>query len=176
MKTTLSLLIFSLISLVTYSQDSLKITIDGVAPIVVNIEGKTASELYNKALNWVQTTYKNPESVLKSKIENESIRVDGFSSSAWFYKSMGISNYYDMEYSIEVSFKDGRYRLEFIVGQFYAKGQKVMHQPKHFFKKDGSIAKMYSDAVPSIEQTMNKLSKTFYNYVSGETSKKEDNW
>ena len=32
----------------------------GVESIVVDVDGKNASELYNKALNWVQETYKNP--------------------------------------------------------------------------------------------------------------------
>ncbi len=176
MKNSILFIAFCLSTLIAFSQDSLKVNAEGVSEIVVSIEGKTASELYGKALNWVQTTYKNPETVLKSKIENESIRVNGFSSDAWFYKSMGIKNYYDMKYTIEVSFKEGRYRLVFTVGEFTAKGASVMHKPKHFFKKDGSVAKTYSDAVPSIEETMNNLSMSFYNYVSGATAKENDNW
>lgn len=175
MKTLFSLIML-LVSVVSFSQDSLKINPEGYSSIVVSVEGKSASELYNEAINWVQTTYKNPENVLKAKIENESIRVNGFSSNAWFYKNMGMKMYYDMNYTIEVSFKDGRYKLDFTVGEFYESGKVVMHRPKHFFKKDGSVSKMYSDAVPSIEKTMNDLSMSFYNYVSGKNQEKNNDW
>ncbi|MBI9041250.1 DUF4468 domain-containing protein [Lutibacter sp.] len=155
----------------------LKLTPNGVEPIVIEVDDISTAELYNKALNWVQETYKNPNKVLKANIENEKIRIDGFASNAWWYKSMGIQNSYNMEYSIEISFKDGRYRFEYIVGQFFiAGGQKVLYDYRTFYKKDGVIRKSYVDAVPSLEQTMNELSLSFYNYVSGKTTNKEKDW
>lgn len=60
----------------------LKLTPKGVAPIVIEIDSMNASELYNKALNWVQETYKNPDEVLKANIENEKIRIDRFATNA----------------------------------------------------------------------------------------------
>ena len=155
----------------------LKLTPNGVEPIVVEVDNISTAELYKKALNWVQETYKNPDKVLKANIENEKIRIDGFASNAWWYKSMGIQNSYNMEYSIEISFKDGRYRFEYIVGQFFIDGgQKVLYDYKTFYKKDGEIRKSYVDAVPSVEQTMNELSLSFYHYVAGKTTNKEKDW
>lgn len=157
--------------------DQLKLSPNGVEPIVVEVEGLSASDLYNKAQDWVQETYKNPDKVLKANIENEKIRVNGFASNAWWFKTIGITNSMDMEYSIEVSFKDGKYRFEFTIGQFYANGgHKAMYTYSAFYKKNGEIRKTYIDAIPSLEHTMNSFSLSFYNYVNGTTEAEEDDW
>lgn len=155
----------------------LKLTPNGVEPIVVEIDSLSASKIYNKAINWVQETYKNPDKVLKANIANEKIRIDGFANGAWWYKTLGITSNMDMEYTLEISFKDGKYRFEYIIGQFFlSSGEKALYNYSTFFKKDGEIRKMYSDAIPSLELTMNELSQSFYNYVSGKTSNKDGDW
>src|SRR5690606_1935870 len=106
-------------------------------------------KIYNKAINWVQETYKNPDKVLKANITNEKIRIDGFANGAWWYKTLGITSNMDMEYTLEISFKDGKYRFEYIIGQFFlSSGEKALYNYSTFFKKDGEIRKMYSDAIP----------------------------
>lgn len=157
--------------------EQLKLTPSGVEPIVVEVDDLNASDLYKKAQNWVQETYKNPDKVLKANIENEKIRVSGFASNALWFKTLGIRHDSDMEYSIEISFKDGKYRFEFIIVQFYAKnGQQEMYNSSSFYKRNGDVRKTYIDAIPSLEQTMNSISLSFYNYVSGKTTKKNDDW
>lgn len=170
--------LFLFFNLFSYSQElpNLKLTPNGVEAIVVITDGLNASDLYKKALNWVQETYKNPDKVLKAKIENEKIRIDGFANNAWWYKSLGIRNSYDMEYSLEISFKDGKYRFEYTIGQFFADGQKVLYDFTTFFKKTGEVRSAYSDAVPSLEETMNSLSLNFYEYVTGKSKKNDDKW
>ena len=179
MKNKLLLLIALFFCLLSYSQDipKLKLTPNGVEPIIVITDSLKATDLYKKALNWVQETYKNPEKVLKAKIENEKIRIDGFAENAWYYKLLGTKNNYNMEYSIEISFKDGKYKFEYLIGQFLVDGgQKVLYDYKYFYKKSGDIKSVYTESVPSIETTMNNLSQSFYNYVIGKTTKKEDKW
>jgi len=164
---------------ISYGQEieKIKLTPQGVEPIVVQVDSLKSNEIYEKALNWVKETYKNPDKVLKANLENEKIRIDGFASNAWWYKSMGITNNYNMEYTVEISFKEGKYRFSYIIGQFYIEGgKKVLYDYKTFYKKSGEIKKSYIDAVPSLEQTMNDLSLSFYNYINGKTLKKDDNW
>jgi hypothetical protein len=173
----LSIAIFFSASSFSQEIPKLKLSPIGVEPIIVLADSIKASDLYNKSLKWVLETYKNPDKVLKAKIENEKIRIDGYTQNAWWYTSMGVRQSYNMEYSIEISFKDGKYRFEFIIGQFYIdNGQKAMFNYGSFYKKTGEIKSSYSDAVPSLEETMNSLSVSFYNYVTGKSSKKDDNW
>lgn len=178
MKIKLLLTLTILLSNLSFGQEipQLKLTPNGVEPIVVERDGLNASELYKKALNWVQETYKNPEKVLKANIENEKIRIDAFATDAWWYKSLGMRNSYNMEYTIEISFKDERYRFEYIIGQFYIDGGKVLYDYRNFYKDNGDVRKSYIDAVPSLETTMNDLSYSFYNYLSGKTAKKDNDW
>ncbi|WP_291122588.1 DUF4468 domain-containing protein, partial [Flavobacterium sp. UBA6046] len=175
----LLLTIAILLCAISYSQDfpKLKLTPNGVEPIIVNTDSLKATDLYEKALNWVQETYKNPEKVLKAKIENEKIRIDAFAENAWWYKSLGMKQNYNMAYSVEISFKDGKYKFEYIIGQFFIEGgQKVLYDYKTFYKKTGEVRSAYTDAVPSLEETMNNLSLNFYNYLTGKTTKKDDKW
>lgn len=155
----------------------LKLSQIGVEPIVVSVEGMTAEMLYNKTLNWIQETYKDPEHVLKAKIENEKIRIEAVAQDAWSYKIMGMKQTYNMIYYLEISFKDGKYKLDYQIGEFLLNnGDKVFFGWKDFYKKNGEVRNAYSDAIPSIENTMNYFSLNYFNYVSGVTTKKESNW
>lgn len=172
---TLTVLSFS--SSICQELPQLKLTPDGVEPIVVEVVSMNASEIYQKAQNWVKETYKNPDQVLKADISNEKIRIDGFSNDAWWFKSLGIKQSMDMEYTLEISFKDGKYRFEFFVGQFYVNGgKKALYSYKSFYKRSDEVRKMYSDAVPSLELTMNSLSQSLYNYVSGTAANEDNDW
>ena len=178
MKHKILLSIAILFCTISYAQDfpKLKLTPNGVEPIIVNTDSIKATILYKKALNWVQETYKNPEKVLKTKIENEKLRIDGFAENAWWYKSLGMKQNYNMEYSIEISFKDGKYKFDYKIGQFFNHGQKVLYDYTAFYKKTGEIKNAYTDAVPSLEETMNNLSLNFYNYINGRSNKKDEKW
>ncbi len=87
MKKILLLTLTILISNLSIGQEipQLKLTQNGVEPIVVEVDSLSASEIYNKAQNWVQETYKNPDKVLKANIANEKIRIDGFANGAWWF-------------------------------------------------------------------------------------------
>ncbi|MDX1278381.1 DUF4468 domain-containing protein [Oceanihabitans sediminis] len=180
MKKIILLALSVVFTTITFGQEipQLKLTPDGVEPIVVEVEGMSASEIYQKALDWVKESYKNPEEVLKAKFKGQKIRLNGYKSSAWWHKSVGYTHYMNMDYTLEISFKDGRYRFDYIIGQFYLDGgQKTLYSYDAFYrKKDGSVKRSYTDAVPSLEKTMNDLSLSFYNYVSGVALDTDDDW
>ena len=139
------------------AQTKFELLKDGVAPIVVNIDSVIAATIYKKTINWVQETYKTPKEVLKTNIENETIRVDAFKKNAWFYKSLGMKQEYDMEYSFQIDIKDNKIRLAFTPGQFWGDNQIVLYSYPTFFKSSGEIKGAYKDAKPSMEQSMNDL-------------------
>ena len=83
------------------------LTTEGIAPIVLQLEGMKAADIYKKTLNYVQETYKNPSEVLKADIINEMVRINGYKRNAWSQKlPMTPLFYYDMEYTLEIEFKD----------------------------------------------------------------------
>lgn len=81
---------------------------------VVTVEGKTAEELYTKALEWIQVSYKNPEEVQKGQIQNEYVRFQGVTSNLICVSALGMVSCYDVRYTIELKFKDGRFKFEII--------------------------------------------------------------
>jgi len=154
----------------------LKLTSNGVEPIVVNIDSISVQHCYKKTMDWINYTYKNPEIVLKAKIENEIIRIEGYRQNAWLYPSMGTNFHYDMNYVLQVDFKDGRYRLSFTPGDFYQNSdkKKVAYDYTFFFNKKGEPKKeSFVETINSFENTMNSISLDLYNYITGNT-KKED--
>jgi hypothetical protein len=149
-----------------------ELTKDGVQPIIVSIDSFNAQTIYKKTINWVKENYKNPKEVLKADIENESVRIDGFKKNAWFYKSLGMKQEYDMEYSFSIDIKDNKIRLTFTIGQFWGDNKKTAYDYTTFFKKDGELRGAYKDAKPSLEESMNELVSSLYNYIKG--NKKND--
>jgi hypothetical protein len=171
------IILLLLITVFANAQDipKLKLKPEGVEPLVFTTEGIKASELYMRSLNWIQETYKNPDFVLKAKIENEKIRFEGLAKDAWWYKLMGMKMIYDMKYVVEISFKDGKYKIDYYVGDFYlSSGKGVAIDYQDFFKKTGEPRSVYGEAIPTLEDTINNLSLSFYNYVTGVTKKQND--
>ena len=79
--------------------------------MVLEVEG-TPTELYNKAINWVNETYKNPEEVIKGKVEGDYLRLDGFKSNLTQQSALGMTYYYDVRYTVKLNFKDDRFKYE----------------------------------------------------------------
>lgn len=79
--------------------------------MVLEAEG-TSKELYQKAINWVNETYKNPEEVIKGKVEGDYLRLEGFTSNLIRANVIGTMFYYDVRYTVKLDFKDGRFKYE----------------------------------------------------------------
>ena len=91
-------------------------TKDGLTDYVVTqCEGKTQSEIYKKCIDWIAYTYKNPLSVTQAKIENEYIRIEGIRESLICDNSALYGKVCrDGKYTLEISFKDGKYKFEIL--------------------------------------------------------------
>lgn len=178
-----TILLFALItSTVLFSQEKQKFEYapNGITDyIVVNTDpALTKSELYKRAINWVKTTYKNPESVLKSEIQEESIRINGFQNDAVCNKALGMTTCFGLEYTLEISFKDGKYKFDFmdLIASTQAGRFPLESYRKAIYKDDNSIKKSGALLKSSIEESLNGIAESFQNYVNGETQKKNDNW
>ena len=183
MKNLYLILVIVLFQPVIQAQDSITVNSlpkfellpNGVQPIVITIDSSNAKELYKKTLNWVQETYKNPEKVLKTNIENEKIRVDGFKDNVWNFqnKLMGVNVWYDVEYSFNIDFKDNKMRMSFTFGDTYSDGVKSTIDYNHIYKENGELYKTCKNTPEGMNQMMNELSLSLYNYL---TIKKKSDW
>jgi len=87
--------------------------------IVVAMDG-SAEEIYQKTKKWINETYNDPNEVIKADTENEYIRLNGRASSFLKMTALGSSIFYDIRYSFEIRFKDGRFKFDIIdLDQFF---------------------------------------------------------
>jgi hypothetical protein len=160
--------------------------------VVANVEGKTAPEIYKKAIEWIKITYKNPDKVILSTIENEYIRFEG-SSSSFYSINLGImgKSYQQTKYQIEISIKDGRYKFDIIGMENYTSPSQYSiggwsdnvlfngnltkeYLEKSIFKKDGTLRSTWKN-INDVPVYFNDLNKSLLDYVMV-SQKKNDGW
>jgi Domain of unknown function (DUF4468) with TBP-like fold len=160
--------------------------------IVVNVEGKTSPEIYKKVIEWIKLTYKNPDKVILSTIDNEYVRFEGASGS--FYSIniplMGKS-YEETKYQIEISVKDGKYKFDiismenYLTPSQYSRGgwsNNVLfngnldkeYLEKNIYKKDGTLRSAWKN-INDVPLYFNDLNKSLLESITT-TVKKNDGW
>lgn len=160
--------------------------------IVVNVEGKTAPEIYKKVIEWIKITYKNPDKVILSTIDNEYVRFEGASSS--FYSInlplMGKS-YQNTKYQIEISIKDGKYKFDIIGMENYTSpsqyssggwNSNVLFNgnldkeflEKSIYRKDGTLRSNWKN-INDVPVYFNELNKSILESITSSV-KKNDGW
>jgi len=102
-----------LITAFANAQEKFNYTQEGLQPnyLVVEIPNKTQNELYTSTINWIKETYKNPDEVIKSTIENNKIKLEGVRSSVLCTKVLGSTSCDDAKYIIDIEFKEGKLRF-----------------------------------------------------------------
>jgi hypothetical protein len=160
--------------------------------IVVNVEGKTAPEIYKKVIEWIKLTYKNPDKVILSTIDNEYVRFEGASGS--FYSIniplMGKS-YQETKYQIEISVKEGKYKFDiigmenYLAPSQYSRGgwsNNVLFNgnldkeflEKTIYKKDGTLRSTWKN-INDVPLYFNDLNKSLLESITTSV-KKNDGW
>lgn len=136
--------------------------------IVTKVEGKSTNEIYNKTINWIKETYKNPDIVIKMKIENEKVRINGIATDLLLVRKMS----FNLDYVIEISVKDNKYKFELI--SLTATEQKTDYKKIPNFKTDSKLIKNFGDSPKRIENYLNTLNESLKKYILGEN--KNDEW
>lgn len=179
MKKMLLLLLF--VSGIINAQDTeFKLKKEGLTDfVVILLEGKTEAELYKKTLDWIEKTYKGGSEVIKGKVENEYIRFEGIKENAFTSKYMGIITYYNMKYTIEMGFKNGKYKMDVISLEMKVN---IPNNPNAWadvfslplYDKDGTPKKRFETTIVEIPNVINEICNNVKDYIS--SSKKEDKW
>ena len=160
--------------------------------IVVNVEGKSAPEIYKKVIEWIKITYKNPDKVILSTIDNEYVRFEGSSGALYSINIplMGKS-YQETKYQIEISIKDGRYKFDiigmenYLAPSQYSRGgwsENVLfnknldkeYLEKTIYKKDGTLRSPWKN-INDVPIYFNDLNKSILESITPSV-KKNDGW
>lgn len=155
------LFILMMLPLIVTSQiDSIKVNYPNLETKVIDVDDIPQAELYNKYKTWVKKTFKNPDYVIKSDIKDDYLRINGLSY--FSFKWMGTQTY-SYTYTLTVSFKDGKYKIEF--SDIRMEGGKPL--PEFFFDKKGSLKKqrVNNDMYHSFLQDINRLYFEIYDFI-----------
>jgi len=176
------LLLLLIIPFLSFGQDTPQFQLQpgAIDKIVISIDSLSAEKMYEKVMNWVKETYKNPTKVIMSEIKNEKLRINGYEKKAFGWTMMGTYINYDIDYSLEFEFKEGRVRVSYFPNQFYVSsdGTKCTFTHNLFWdektRKKKKQRERCDKAINDINQHMNRLVSSFYNYL--QVPIQEDNW
>ena len=127
---------------------------------VVDIEEKSASELYKATNDWIKETFPDVGEVIFSQTENEMVKFQGISGNS--------PN--QIYFNIMVQFKNNKYRVVPLKIQFFP--SKIDFAVKHFYKNDGSIKKVNGKVLTAAIHFFNAMQQGIVNKLN----KKNDDW
>lgn len=170
MKKLKLILALTLISFIGNAQNStFKFNPDSTADFVVyNVDKQKASELYVKTLNWINIIFKNPEAVIKAKVENEMIRIEAFNKKVFTrtFKS-GSTGDYDALYTLEIQFQDDKYRIKYTNDEIRVDGMKVYFTFSDMLNnvpdKNGNT---FDNCKTQYEANVQELINSLYQYIT----------
>jgi len=145
--------------------------------IVLNFEGKTAKQLYDLSINFINKSYKNPDKVIKGKVEGEFLSFDTYADNFISIKNGFVKSEFNTQYTTKLSFKDGKVRFEIIALSMYnGSGFELgfMGGGGGFFvyNKKGDLKK--EDAKTQLENYFNKRVLSLSEYLAGKSY--DDKW
>ena len=147
--------------------------------IVFEFPGKTQAQIYKNCLVYLNSAFNSPKDVL-SKVENESIAINGYSQSAIRRTN---AHRFDLTFNLTIEFKDGRMRIlkpSIIDITTFTTKQQNMFLVGGTDALSGSYFSIYNKknvlkldlAKSDLENFFNTFIKRLYNSVI----EKQDNW
>jgi hypothetical protein len=182
----LILLSLVLISTLTYSQ-KIVVTPNGLRNandnektyVVINAEGKSAKQLYDNVLKYINKNYKSPDDVIKGKTDGEYLKFITHVSNFLVVNNSGAKIPIDADYTIELNFKDDKIKFEIIALDMYAQtgGYKVLFTGGAFegypiYNKKGDLKR--PDTKAEIETYFNSQINSIAEFLQGKSN--DDNW
>ncbi len=148
--------------------------------LVLEVNEKTAQDLYSNATKYINESYKNPDEVIKGKTENEYLRFDTYVSGFGTVKNGGVTLTTNAKYTIELKFKDGKVRFEITQLEITADNGGLpvtytgsMWKGYPIYNKKGAVR--LPETKEQIESYFNSKVSDLLAYLKDEKSN-DDNW
>ena len=139
-------------------------TLNGIQPneLIHKVESKDAQNLYQQALNWLNTHAKKKSISIQKKTNDKIIEFDFVKNNA-----AGIDKkYYHAKYTIEIHFQNNEFRFspkEIVLklNSKYDMGWKEfdLTNGSPFFKKKGKVNRKYKDYLSGVMNPLNGISQ-----------------
>lgn len=151
--------------------------------VVINADGMKADKLYTNAYNYIQKAYVDPQKVAGGNVENEYLSANTFKKNISYYPAAMFKYPIDVKYTIMLTFKDERIKIEFgniqynlYTGQPSSVPFQICGSTMSSFPVYTNKGKLFRENVKQdIEKYFNNEIKTLSKAIKGETSK-NDEW
>ncbi len=95
--------------------------------VVIQVKEKSAKQLYDESINFINKYYKSANDVIKGKIEGEYLKFITYAPSFTTMKNVLARPSLDAKYTTELSFKDGKIKYEIIELEILVEGGLPLH-------------------------------------------------
>ncbi|WP_264520566.1 DUF4468 domain-containing protein [Flavobacterium sp. N1994] len=172
------ILLMVFISASTFAQDTaFKFSKEGLTDFIVTSYDSPAKDLFKRTVAWVKENNKSADAV-KSVVEDEKITFQGVKDNFLCSKAGGTTVCSNATYTIEITFKDGKYKFavtDIVLKDINGKiARPNLDDFSEYYDKDGNVKKYLSDAPNSYEGLFNGLNQSLVTYM--DKKKKADNW
>lgn len=173
-----ALLLMAFITTSIFAQDTeFKFSKEGLTDFIVTNYDSPAKDSYNRALAWIKENNKSADAI-KSSVENEKIVFQGNKENFLCSKAGGTIVCSNATYTIELTFKDGKYKMavtEIVLKDANSKiSRPNLDDFSEYYDKEGNVKKYLSDAPTAYESLFNGLNKSLVTYM--DKKKKAENW
>lgn len=163
MKNFLKLLLFFGI-LTTQAQSKIELTPQGFPSVEINAPQRPLEELIDASKAWAP--YFNKIGYDITEVTTNSMLIEAKYENAYHYYNVGVKYNCDIRYSLKIAFADGKCAMKFTVKEIYGENQLLKTTVADFFTADGKVKDDFRDAKPSLENTANRILKSFANFIS----------
>ena len=174
-----TLLLMAFVTASTFAQETeFKFSKEGLTDFIVITYDGSAKDTYNRATAWVKENNKKGYKVVSS-IENEKMTIEGGKDNFLCSKAGGTTVCTYATFTIEITFKDGKYKFEAVSVSEQAKNSinTVVHNLddfSYYYDKDGTLKKYKDDVPAAYESLFNELNKSLIAFM--DKKKKAENW
>lgn len=173
------IVLMAFITTSTFAQDTeFKFSKEGLTDFIVVTYDASAKDSFNRTLAWVKENTKKGYKVTSS-VENEKMTIEGGKENFICSKAGGTNVCTYATFTVEISFKDGKYKFEAIglIEKPNNSANTIVHSLNDFseyYDKDGSLKKYKDDVPAAYESLFNGLSKDLVIFM--DKKKKAENW
>ncbi len=164
MKYFLNITLFFLVTL-SSAQTNLELTPKGFATLELKTPNKPLDQLITTSKSWASVYNKKGADV--SEVTENSLTIDAKILNAYYTYNVGVKYNYDIEYILKIEFQSNNtYTMDISVKDIYTENIAVKTTTADFFTAEGKLKDDFKDAKPSLENTINKILKSYTNFIA----------
>ena len=164
MKYFLSFALFFFVTVIS-AQTNIELTPQGFMTVESKSPNKPLDQLIRDSKSWAP--FYNKKGYDISEVTENSLTIDAKVENAYHMYNVGVKYNYDITYKLKIAFdtSTNTYSLKISVKDIFTENIAVKTTTADFFTADGKVKDDYRDAKPLLEKTINKIVKSYINFM-----------